>query len=290
MQHRIRTISPTRLRAYDDCPLQYRLRYVDRAPRVDSPASLAGQAVHAALEHVFTVKRRWRRFSADEACEVYDDVWDERLPPGASSDASAAEFEQAYASGLAALRLYLEQVAPGVSPHLIEHRFRFDVPGLPVQVVGTVDLIDSAGVVIDYKTSLTPYAASYLDRDLQLRCYAIGYAAFRAGSRVRPGELPAPFFVPTVRVDVLVRGDPPSVQQFERKFGRADLEDFAARASDIIAGIEAEAFEPYWTQAAGDPDPSTCRRCAYGRTCEASLARRELLENGGEDGDEKEEE
>ena len=260
------------------------MRYVERVPTADSPASLVGQAVHAALERNFLEKRHsGYDLDLDEAAEIYDDVWEARLPPGAASGPVSDEFENSYASGQSVLELYLTEVAPRVIPHLIEHRFRFDIPGVQVQLVGTVDLIDRNGVVIDHKTSWRAYPESYPDQDLQLQCYAIGYGVFRAGSRIRPGSLPAPFFIPQVRVDVLVREDPPFVQQLHGTYGREDLEQFAARATEIVVGIEARQFDPFWQAPNRAEDPGVCRRCPYGQVCPASLVRDELLEDGGQD-------
>lgn len=284
MQRQLRSISPTQLRTYDTCPLQYRMRYLDRVPSADSPASLVGQAVHTALERNFLEKRRsGYDLDMDEAADIYDDVWDARLPPGAASGPSADEFDEAYASGQSVLELYLTEVAPKVIPHLVEHRFRFDIPGVQVQLVGTVDLIDRTGVVIDHKTSWRAYPESYPDRDLQLQCYAIGYGVFRAGTRIRPGNLPAPFFIPQVRVDVLVREDPPFIQQLQATYGRDDLEEFAARATGIVVGIEAARFDPFWQAPNRAEDPQVCRRCSYAQSCVASLVRGELLQDGGQD-------
>ncbi len=265
------------------------MRYLDRVPTTDSPASLVGQAVHAALERNFLEKRHsGYDLDVDEASEIYDDVWASRLPPGAASGASADDFEEAYASGQAVLELYLTEVAPRVIPHLIEHRFRFDIPGVQVQLVGTVDLIDRNGVVIDHKTSWRAYPESYPDQDLQLQCYAIGYGVFRAGSRIRPGNLPAPFFIPEVRVDVLVREDRPFIQQLTATYDREDLDRFAARATDIVVGIETARFDPFWQAPNRAEDPQVCRRCSYARICDASLVRDALLEDGGQDGNQEE--
>ena len=289
MRRQLRSISPTQLRTYDTCPLQYRMRYVERVPTADSPASLVGQAVHAALEQNFAVKRRsGHDLDLDEAAEVFDDVWAARLPPGAGSEQLAEDFDQAYASGQEILELYLAEVAPGVVPHLIEHRFRFQIPGVQVELVGTVDLIDRNGVVIDHKTSVRAYPETYPDQDLQLQCYAIGYGVFRAGTRIRPGNLPAPFFIPQVRVDVMVRETPPFIQQLLGAYGREDLEDFATRAAGIVTGIESAEFKPFWKLPERSVDTPVCRRCPYGRVCPASLVRDELLEDGSQDGDEEE--
>ena len=127
------------------------------------------------------------------------------------------------------------------------------------------------GVVIDHKTSFARYSESYPETDLQLRCYAIGYAMFRAGSRVRPGQLPAPFFIPEVRVDVLVRSQPPVIQQLRADYDRSDIDDFTDRAVSIIAGIEGEAYEAFWRLPGREPDSSVCKRCPYRDRCPESL-------------------
>ena len=165
-------------------------------------------------------------------------------------------------------------------PHLVEHRFRFDVPNVQWPVVGTVDLVDQNGTVIDFKTSRRAYDAAYLQADLQLMCYAIGYATLRAGSRIRPGELPSPYFIPDVRVDVLLVSDTPSVQRLEARYDRDDLTAFGERAAGIAAGIQAEQFQAFWHESS--ENPSVCARCGYATHCSDSLVSEEdLLEADG---------
>ena len=120
-------------------------------------------------------------------------------------------------------------------------------------------------------------------------CYAIGYAAFRAGSRVRPGELPSPYFIPDVRVDVLLVGDPPSVQRLEARYDREDLRVFGLRAATIAVGIQDEQFEAFWRAPDAAEDAGVCRRCSYADRCpDALVSADELLEADGEDGDQEE--
>ncbi len=286
----LRFLSPTKLRTYATCPLQYRHRYVDRLQAPYIPASLVGQAIHEALEANFREKKRTRHdLPVSEAQELFDRVW-ERHAPGPTGAAEVDDpWEAAYEAGRHALEHYLTEAAAALVPHLVEHRFRFTVPSVPWPVVGTVDLVDQNGTVIDFKTSRRPYDAAYLDGDLQLMCYAIGYAAFRAGSRVRPGELPSPYFVPDVRVDVLVIGDPPSVQRLETRYDREDLQAFGQRAATIADGIQDERFEAFWRAPDAMEDASVCRRCSYADRCpDALVSLDELLEADGEDGDKEE--
>ena len=82
---------------------------------------------------------------------------------------------------------------------------------------------------------------------------------------------------------MLVREDPPFVQQLHGTYGREDLEQFAARATEIVVGIEASQFDPFWQAPNRAEDSQVCRRCPYGQICDASLVRNELLEDGGQD-------
>ncbi len=298
MASSLRFLSPTKLRTYATCPLQYRHRYIDQWRSPYTPASLRGDAVHQTLEANFVRKKRDRRdLEPAEALEIFDDAWRRQAPAEAEAeteaDAAGAfavdEWDAAYAEGTRLLEHYLATEAPRIVPHLVEHRFRFSLPGVAVPVVGTVDLIDQNGVVIDHKTAREPFDPNYPATDMQLVCYAIAYATFRAGSRLRPGMLPSPYFIPEVRVDVLVATDPPSVQRLTAKYRAEDLEAFAERAGVIAAGIEAERFDAFW-KAPGQPrDPAVCGRCGYATRCDDSLARPvDLLEPNGDDGDDEE--
>lgn len=292
----LRFLSPTKLRTYDTCPLQYRHRYIDQWHAPYTPASLRGDAVHQTLEANFVRKKRNRRdLEPVEALEIFDDVWRRQAPAEAeakSGDTAAFpvdEWDAAYAEGTRLLEHYLATEEPRIVPHLVEHRFHFSLPGVPVPVVGTVDLIDQNGVVIDHKTAREPFDPSYPATNMQLMCYAIAYATFRAGARLRPGTLPSPYFIPEVRVDVLVASDPPTVQRLTAKYRAEELQAFAERAGAIAAGIEAERFDAFWKLPGQTRDQAACGRCAYAARCEDSLKPpADLLESNGDDRDDEE--
>ena len=293
-------LSPTKLRTYDTCPLQYRHRYIDQWRAPYTPASLRGDAVHQTLEANFVRKKRDRRdLDPAEALEIFDDAWRRQAPAEAEAKSesesddtaafSADDWDAAYAEGVRLLEHYLATEAPRIVPHLVEHRFRFSLPGVGVPVVGTVDLIDQNGVVIDHKTAREPFDPTFLATNMQLMCYAIAYATFRAGSRLRPGTLPSPYFIPEVRVDVLVASDPPTVQRLTAKYRAEELEAFAERAGAIAAGIEAEQFDAFWKLPGQARDSTVCGRCGYAARCDDSLKPpADLLESNGDDGDDEE--
>lgn len=271
----LRFLSPTKLRTYATCPLQYRYRYLDRLESPYTPASLVGQAIHKTLETNFKSKKHSRAdLPLDEAREVFDHTWDRYAPVMSEAGDDKDDWETAYDAGTHALEHYLIEEASALVPHLVEHRFRFEVPKVQWPVVGTVDLIDQNGTVIDFKTSRHDYDPAYLEGDLQLMCYAIGYASFRAGSRIRPGELPSSYFIPPVRLEVLVIGEAPSVQRLEVQYDREDLMGFGERAAVIAAGIQSEQFGAFWRAADAAEDLGVCARCSYATRCCDSLVLR----------------
>lgn len=281
----LKYLSPTQLRTYSACPLQYRYRYIDKARTPYTPASLLGDAVHQALEANFGQKKKTHAdLPLAEATTVYQDAWDRGVPAAGIVGEASEAFAQAYADGLRLLAFYLAAVAPTIRPHLVEHRFSVSVPGLPVPVVGTVDLIDQSGTVVDYKTSRRPFDPQYLATDIQLMCYAIAYGAFRQGARLQPGKLPSPYFIPDVRVDVLIPEDPPVLQQLVATYGQDELAAFLVRAQAIAAGIEAGDHRAFWQREGMARDLAVCTRCPFAATCPETLVRPDPLHADDEGG------
>ena len=48
-----RTLSPSKVSSFTDCPLAFRFSIIDRLPEPPSPHALKGTLVHAALEGLF---------------------------------------------------------------------------------------------------------------------------------------------------------------------------------------------------------------------------------------------
>ncbi|MBM4436825.1 MAG: PD-(D/E)XK nuclease family protein [Actinobacteria bacterium] len=283
----LKYLSPSQLRAYGACPLQYRYRYVEKVRAPYTPASLMGDALHQTLEANFAQKKSTRAdLALGDATTVFQDAWDRGVPGGGLTGEASEAFAQAYADGLRLLAFYLAEVAPAIRPHLVEHRFSVSVPGVPVPVVGTVDLIDQSGTVVDHKTSRRPFDPQYLGTDMQLMCYAIAYGAFRQGARLQPGKLPNPYFVPDVRVDVLIPQEPPVLQRLVATYGQDELAGFAARAHAIAAGIEAGDYTAFWRRAGTPREAAVCTRCPFAATCPETLVAPDALhanDQGGHD-------
>ena len=267
------TVSPTQVRTYQRCPLAYKHRFLERWTGIQSAAGLLGHAVHSAIEAALKAKRRFRQDpSAEEMERIFDRVWDRGLPPETeTAGASREEFDSVREEGYDMLSFYLEEVALKVRPHLVEQRFSFELEGVPVPVVGQVDLIETDGVVVDHKTSLRPYREDYLDNDVQLFCYAVGYAFFRLGVQARKGVIPPAFMVGDARVDVIVRGAEPRLQQIRKKYSNDDLNRIAEVLRDIAMKIGSGVFPAFWEVEDRDEPWRTCDSCGYRDRCDMRI-------------------
>ena len=267
------TVSPTQVRTYQRCPLAYQHRFLERWTGIQSPAALLGHAVHSTIEAALRTKRRFRQdLPLEEMERVFDQVWNRGLPPETETvGASREEFDAVREEGYDLLAFYLEEIAPRVRPHLVEHRLNFELEGVPVPVVGQVDLIETDGVVVDHKTSLWPYREDYLDSDVQLFCYAVGYAFFRLGVRARKGVLPPAIMVNDARVDVIIRGPVPQLQQVRKKYSNDDLSRIAGILRDVALRIGSGEFPAFWEVEDRAEPWRTCDSCEYRDRCDMRI-------------------
>ena len=72
--------SHSRLGTYENCPFQYKLRYVDRVKPVlgNTIESFMGSMVHDALEWLYKLARDSNVASKASLLEKYDQLWSEK--------------------------------------------------------------------------------------------------------------------------------------------------------------------------------------------------------------------
>src|SRR5579862_8531704 len=65
-----RSLSPSRVTSFTDCPLAFRLRSIDRLPEAPSPSALKGTLVHRVLERLVWTLPAGSRTPAAAAAEL----------------------------------------------------------------------------------------------------------------------------------------------------------------------------------------------------------------------------
>lgn len=125
------------------------------------------------------------------------------------------------------------QIMADTAKPAIERKISLDVPGVPIPVIGYIDIITEDGVPGDFKTSKRKWGATKADDELQAAFYLIGLSQ-QFGIRV--DQLPA------FRYYVIVKTKKPYLQVVETTRTPAQLFFIYDLVKSVWDAIEAESF------------------------------------------------
>jgi RecB family exonuclease len=161
-------LSPSQANTFLNCSAKWWFRYGAGLPDAKGGSLERGLAVHKAIEHWYRAILDGAPYTdIDELREPYEDAWD-ALAGEAQFDKDD-DIDDLKRSGARLLRLYLEQVAPEIKPAAVEVQVVGAIAG--VMVRGYVDLVDTAGRIVDVKTASKSPAGISSDYALQLATY-----------------------------------------------------------------------------------------------------------------------
>ena len=163
-------LSYSRLSRFEQCPLSYRLHYIEKRQAEPGLPLRFGKLVHAVLERLIKEvldDERTGPLSEERALEVYREAW----------TAEGLTGVDVFEEGLKILRDFVRE--QGVVDHrdvlAIEKEFRLPVG--PFTVLGFIDRVDwvddETVEVIDYKTNRQLFMRDEVDTSLQLSLYHV---------------------------------------------------------------------------------------------------------------------
>ena len=175
-----RSLSPSRAGDFQNCPLLYRFRTIDRLPEPASPAMVRGTLVHAVLEDLFGEPAPGR--TLERAVDLLPSEWEQlrQADPRVTelfTAEQAAEETAWLASSIDLLTTYFTMEDPRyLEPAAREERVTYEPePGLAFG--GIVDRIDIAPDgrirVVDYKSGRAPSPVFESKAIFQMRFYAL---------------------------------------------------------------------------------------------------------------------
>jgi len=165
----MKPLSHTSISLYLQCPLKYKIRYIDGLKEKPRSYLSFGKSMHQALEYFFGSKFPIPP-SLQDVIDYYEKNW---LKEGYVD----AEEETKYSEhGKMVLKdFYDKHVKEYKKPLAVEHKIYFDIAG--VSVVAVMDRIDKINdktvAVIDYKTNKNPFTLSDLKEEPQLTMYQL---------------------------------------------------------------------------------------------------------------------
>ncbi|MGH8981570.1 MAG: RecB family exonuclease [Acidimicrobiales bacterium] len=155
-----RSLSPTRVTSFTNCPLAFRLRSIDRLPEPPSPHATKGTLVHRALERLIWEHQGAERTPAVAGAELAR-AWDELQddPEFVALGLSETEAEEFRRDAAALVEHYFALESPErVHAVGVEVFLEAEIDGLRLRgIIDRLDVNDDGDlVVIDYKTGRAP--------------------------------------------------------------------------------------------------------------------------------------
>lgn len=240
-------LSASSLDAYDSCHYRWYLQYVESQQGEQSVAAAVGSAVHYAIEQHYRAQMLGEPLTPKILEDMYDAYYvldtlgmaDPELP-----------IDKAMIWGRRALTSYLEDVAPGVDPVLVEHGEIISVNDILVS--GHLDVADSKGIVHDTKIK----GSKPRDPGRYLRAFTVYALLYR--QRMEKLET-------DVQLDVIIRLKRDRPYHVPYRYGgpvsQHDVAIFAASLERIANGIERGDFRPTGLE------DGACRFCPVKTVC-----------------------
>jgi len=171
------SLSPSRANDFQQCPLLFRFRVIDRLPEPPSEAAARGTLVHSVLEHLYDAPAgaRTPELAIDSIPEAWEMLVEER--PELAGLVPEGGDEEWLAKAAALVRTYFtledpNRLAPAEREIKLEHQLA-DGPLLR-GIIDRLDVApDGAVRVVDYKTGKSPRPGYGASAAFQMRFYGV---------------------------------------------------------------------------------------------------------------------
>jgi putative RecB family exonuclease len=155
-----RSLSPSKVSSFCNCPLAFRYSVIDRMPEASSQATVKGTLVHRALERLFWFHDAGSRSQAVALTEL-DIAWEEMQSDEEmlSLELSAAEASELLDDGAELVTRYFDLEDPDSTRTIgVELMLEADIEGMLLRgIIDRLDLDESGElVIVDYKTGRAP--------------------------------------------------------------------------------------------------------------------------------------
>lgn len=221
---RLPRLSYSSINTYEQCPLQYRFRYIDRLEWEAKPALSFGNSLHDALEWLYSVKTPHPP-GLDELLDHLSEVW---VKEGYSGEAEEGRYFEHAREVLSTF--YRANIGRFRMPVAVEQRFEVEMEGFVL--TGKIDRMDrhddGTYEILDYKTNRKLPPRSKLASDLQLPIYQ--YAAGHVWG-VTPAKLTFYYLLPNQKFST-------------RPWDEGRINGMIERISGIASSIGTGLFQP----------------------------------------------
>lgn len=215
-------LSYSSISTYLACPESWRRKYIAKEPTITTPALVFGSAIHGTIEEYISAGGKlpelWSKHW-NNAIEGQTIAWDGDTP------------ETHYNEGVRILGN--EQVIYGINtlkPRSIEQKVELNVSGVPVPIIGYIDVITEDGTPGDIKTSSKSWNSERAAGEMQPLFYLA--ALNQAGEKIDW----------RFRHFVITKTKAPKFETFETKHNPSEVLFLFNLIRGVWRGIEREVF------------------------------------------------
>ena len=259
-------LSASSILEYVDCSLAYKFGRIDKLPMEFKSDSLEfGTCIHRVLEEYYSAKMIGDRMLLKEVHEIFVFNWLEIARDRTDIRyAEGKDYNSYLMYGRDLLTAWYNKLPDDDFTILgIEEAFSVTLPGIPIPIIGAMDLIeqDDAGTIIvtDFKTAGRAYSKDEVDQNQQLTMYQM--AARRCG--YTDHEI-------LLKFDTLIKTKTPKFEQYWTSRCELDERRLINKARQVWDGITKGVF-------VANDTSWKCKGCAYKSACD------EYLEGGAHD-------
>ncbi len=224
MNTNLEHLSYSSVSTYLMCGKYWEFKYVRKEHRPASIAMVFGSAIHKTIEQTITEKIR--------PIERWSSTWEKQLEEEKSIDWGAETPEGIYNEGIRLLSdKEIEKTIMGLSALAIEKYVELKIAGVPIPVIGYIDIITQDGIPGDFKTSNKSWSEDRASGEMQPLFYLA--ALSQAGTPVVNGRF---------RHYVFVKTKQPKVQIIEHEHNLREMFFLFSLIQNVWKGIEAGVF------------------------------------------------
>ena len=250
-------LSASSINDYVECGLLFKFGRIDKVPWESKPDALEfGTVIHLVLEEFYQNKLIGNRMTIKEVHTRFDHFWRKNAEGREDIQYSKGnDFETLLLKGKELLTVWHDKLPDDDFQVLaIEDAFSFYIPGIPVPIIGAMDLIeeDESGTIIitDFKTSGKSYSIADVDKNNQLTIYQLAAKANGYADR----EI-------LLRFDCLIKTKKPKFEQYYTVRTEIDEKRVMKKITQAWDGIKKEVFIP-------NDGSWKCNNCSYKTVCD----------------------
>jgi len=231
----IQYLSYSSINLFLTCGEAWRRKYIEREPQSTTPALLFGSALHNTIEQHIAYRAEGKE---EPILTMWRTFWNGAVEREIECEWGADTPEQHYNEGIRLLsNPDLQQMVNRLTPLrddsglFMERKIELRVPGVPVPIIGYIDIVTNDGIPGDFKTSAQQWSNEKARAELQPLTYL---AALNQMGRNVPGL--------RFRHYVMTKTKVPKVQVIETQHTWDSIFWFYGLVQQVWRAIESESF------------------------------------------------